>query len=286
MKSIEKMSDSTFTRRQFLGTIGSGFLGASFSGNESENVKDGEFKSLFNGKNLEGWHTNVEEISHGDGGRWQVENGIITGQQDPPGSGNGGILMTDQEYGDFELLVEAAPDWGICSGIFLRTNSKGECFQVYLDYRENGNIGYISTETPTGEDRMFIRPYNFFSEGDEEGEVDRLVTKPDPRDIAWDPEYLEYSATPGEAIEAWNIGGWNTIRIRCVGKYPRISTWINYTKIAEFDGTTRPHPRYDREEMFRKLDRKGSIALQVHGGTDLWEEGAKCRWNNIKVRSL
>lgn len=280
------MSDSTFTRRQFLGAAGSGILAAAFSEDKDDSIEKDEFISLFNGRNLKGWHTNVEEIFHGNGGRWRVENGVITGQQDPPGSGNGGILMTDQEYGDFEFVIDAAPDWGICSGIFLRTNSKGECFQVYLDYRENGNIGYISTETPTGKGRMFIRPYNFFSESERKRGVNNLVTKPDQRDLAWDPDYLEYSATPEEAIEAWNIGGWNTIRIRCIGKYPRISTWINYTKIAEFDGASSPHPRYDREEMFQKLGREGAIALQVHGGTDLWKKGAKCRWDNIKVRPL
>ncbi len=47
------------------------------------------------------------------------------------GSGNGGILMTDETYGDFELLLELAPDWGIDSGVFLRTNPRGECFQVH-----------------------------------------------------------------------------------------------------------------------------------------------------------
>src|SRR3546814_5249146 len=49
-----------------------------------------------------------------------------SGEQDPPGSGNGGILMTDKSYGDFELQLDMAPDWGIDSGVFLRTNNKGE----------------------------------------------------------------------------------------------------------------------------------------------------------------
>ncbi|SHG71883.1 protein of unknown function [Fodinibius roseus] len=87
-------------------------------------------------------------------------------------------------------------------------------------------------------------------------------------------------------MAAWKTGRWNTLRIRCVGKYPRITTWINYTKIAEFDAATTPHPRYDREQMFQALGREGAIALQVHGGADLWREGAKCRWKNIRVRSL
>ena len=67
---------------------------------------------------------------------YQVEDGILTGEQDPPGSGNGGILMTDIPFGDFELLLDVAPDWGVDSGVFLRTNEGGECFQVYVDYHK------------------------------------------------------------------------------------------------------------------------------------------------------
>jgi len=50
-------------------------------------------------------------IFHGAGGRWQVEDGVLTGEQYPPGSGNGGILMTDQKYGDFELTIDLKPDY-------------------------------------------------------------------------------------------------------------------------------------------------------------------------------
>ncbi|MGE5194488.1 MAG: family 16 glycoside hydrolase, partial [Deltaproteobacteria bacterium] len=49
------------------------------------------FRSIFNGKDLTGWHKNPEKIGHGTGGTWVVENGAITGEQDPPGGGNGGI---------------------------------------------------------------------------------------------------------------------------------------------------------------------------------------------------
>ncbi len=279
-----------FTRRQFLAAAGPAFLSLPGAAALAEGATGGtgqdEFNRLFDGQTLKGWHTNEQEIGHGSGGSWKVERGAITGEQDPPGSGNGGMLMTDHEYGDFELLIDLSPDWGIDSGVFLRANDKGECFQVYVDYRDHGNVGYVATEDLESENRMFIRPYNIFSRENARGEVVGFVTKPDERDIAWRSSYLEYSATPQEWIEAWRIGQWNTLRIRCVGKYPRITTWINYTKIADFDGATCPHPRYDRQRMFRKLSRKGAIALQVHRGTRLWRKGAKCRWSNIRVKPL
>lgn len=42
------------------------------------------FKSLFNGQDLKGWHTNREKIGHGTGGRWTVEGGMIVGEQNLP----------------------------------------------------------------------------------------------------------------------------------------------------------------------------------------------------------
>src|SRR5690242_17353271 len=76
---------------------------------------------LFDGKTLDGWHKNPEKIGHGTGGHWAVEDGAITGEQDPPGSGNGGILLTDRTFGDFELSIDMKPDWGVCSGLFIRS---------------------------------------------------------------------------------------------------------------------------------------------------------------------
>ncbi len=74
----------------------------------ADKKEQANWKKLFDGKSLAGWHKNPEKIGHGTGGIWQVEEGSITGEQDPPGSGNGGILLTDKKFGDFELLFPAA----------------------------------------------------------------------------------------------------------------------------------------------------------------------------------
>ncbi|MBN2315245.1 MAG: DUF1080 domain-containing protein [Sedimentisphaerales bacterium] len=284
------MDTEMTSRRRFLaGMVGTGLGVLSHStvfGKTKETADEKGFVPLFNGKDLQGWHTNVQKIVHGNGGSWKVENGAITGEQDPPGSGNGGILMTDQAYGDFELLLELAPDWGIDSGVFLRTNSRGECFQVYVDYHDHGNIGWISTETPTGQKRMIIRPFNIFGKMNNQGTLTGFTTKPDEREIAWKPDYLVYSAEPEYWLSTWKVGKWNTLRIRCVGEYPHITTWINNTKLAEFDGSSCPQPNYDKDKILQTLSRKGSIAFQVHGGKQMWAEGAKCRWRNIRIKNL
>ena len=105
-----------------------------------------KWENLFDGKTLKGWHKNPERIGHGTGGQWTVEEGTISGQQDPPGSGNGGILLSDRKFQDFELKIDMKPDWGVCSGLFLRGNDVGQCFQMMVDYHDAGNVGHIYGE--------------------------------------------------------------------------------------------------------------------------------------------
>lgn len=283
------MNKHNLHRRTFLaGALGTGLgLGLSrlpaFAQPEPAPSEDG-FTPLFDGKTLDGWHTNRQKIGHGTGGRWAVEDGAITGEQDPPG--NGGMLMTDKDFGDFDLMLELNPDWGIDTGVFLRTNEQGVCFQAYVDYHEHGNVGWIATEALPGQKRMIIRPFNLFGALDENHKLKSLTTKPDERDVAWKPDYLLYSATPQTFLDTWKIGQWNSMRVRCVGKYPRITTWINDVKMADFDGQTCPQPDYKKDEMFRKLGPKGPIAFQVHGGNPKARSKAKCRWRNIRVKTL
>lgn len=241
------------------------------------------FVRLFDGKTLTGWHKNEQKISHGTGGNWQVEKGVLTGEQDPPGSGNGGILLTDKKYGDFELELELSPDWSIDSGLFLRTNDKGECFQIYVDYRNGGLVGFISTE---GKQRMYIRPFYIDGIFDDKEKLVGFETKPDKRKEAWGTDFLRYNCSPEVWKKAWKIGKWNRLRVRCVGKYPRITTWINEVMIADFDGETCPSPIYWKEELAQQLGREGHIGLQVHGGKGSWKTGSKCRWRNIRIKEL
>jgi hypothetical protein len=101
------------------------------------------FKPLFNGKDLSGWHVSSTN-HHGTTPDWHVEDGAITGSQNPPGKG--GILLTDRKYRNFEVSLELKPDWGCDGGLFLRSSEAGEAYQVLLDYLENGNIGGIYGE--------------------------------------------------------------------------------------------------------------------------------------------
>jgi hypothetical protein len=103
---------------------------------------DSEFHPIFSG-GLSGWH--VSQVNHhGNTQGWTVEGGAITGMQDRPG--NGGILLTDRKYRDFEVSLELNPDYGCDSGLFLRSTEKGEAYQVLIDYLDGGAIGGIYGE--------------------------------------------------------------------------------------------------------------------------------------------
>jgi hypothetical protein len=233
--------------------------------------------SLFDGKTLDGWHKNPQRIGHGTGGRWTVEDGAIAGEQDPPGSGNGGILLTDRKFADFEVQLDAKPDWGVCSGFFLRGNDRGQCFQMMVDYHDAGNVGHIYGEGTGG---FSNRPFDINGKYDDAKKLVGLTTKPNDAKLP-----KAYSIAGDDWVKAWKLGDWNTLRARVVGNPPKITTWINDVKVSEFDGEKYDGANYKKDEVAKTLGREGSIAVQVHGGTG-WPKGAKCRWKNVKVKIL
>lgn len=98
-----------------------------------KNVQTGESAaeavSIFNGEDLQGWH--VSRTSHqGTTGNFYVEDGTITLKQDP--FGQGGVLLSDKKYRDFELFVEVKIDSFCNGGIFLRSTESGQAYQVEL----------------------------------------------------------------------------------------------------------------------------------------------------------
>ena len=239
--------------------------------------REAGFISVFDGKTLKGWHKNPQKIGHGTGGRWTVENGVISGEQDPPGSGNGGILLTDRKFSDFELLIDMKPDWGVCSGLFVRSNDWGQCFQMMVDYHDNGNVGHIYGEGTGG---FNTRPFDIFGKYDAGKKLVGLTTKP----TATAPPKA-FTVSGANWVKAWKVNDWNTARLRVVGNPPHITTWINGVRVNDFNGDTFPGKGYDKLGVSKLLGSQGSVAVQVHGGKG-WPNGAKCRWRNVLVRPL
>jgi hypothetical protein len=216
------------------------------------------FVSIFDGMTLSGWRIS-DKTGHGTGGRWVVEEGAIVGSQDRPG--NGGILITEQSYGDFEVALEMRNDFGPDSGLFLRSNDRGQAYQAMIDYHPGGTLMGIYGEGLSGgrgrTGPLDLRSFEFLTR------PGRIRPREAPFPLTVTPEQWGY---------LWRHGRWNELRARIVGNPPTITTWINGTKIAEWT---------DREK--RHADR-GGIALQVHGGGDFTQQFV--RYRNIRVKVL
>jgi hypothetical protein len=224
-------------------------------------VKPGSdgFVPIFNGKDLDGWHVSAKTGHSGasknkTGGRWVVEDGAIIGSQDIPG--NGGILITDSPFGDFEIVLEMRNDFGPDSGLFLRSNDLGQCYQAMIDYHNNGNLmGIYGEGLPGGEPHL--KNFSFLDD----------VTK-----IKEEKCPFALPVAPDKWPEFWKHGEWNTLRARMVGNPPHITTWIRGVKFMDFTDTE------------KRLPDKGGIAFQVHGGGDYTKQFV--RYRNVRVKTL
>jgi hypothetical protein len=219
--------------------------------------RDKGFVPLFDGKTLKGWHPSAKTghsraSKHKSGGRWLVEDGAIVGSQDTPG--NGGILITDRKYGNFEVALEMRNDFGPDSGLFLRSTEDGKAYQATIDYYARGYLMSVYGEAIGG---FHFRNFTFGKSPEEIKEIESpfpLPIKPDK----W-PKF-------------WKHGVWNELRARITGNPPAITTWIKGVKFMEYKGDK------------KLLPDTGGIALQVHGGGDHTKEFV--RYRNIRIKVL
>jgi len=224
-----------------------------------EKPKDDGFVAIFDGKTLDGWKVSAKTGHSGKsknktGGKWVAQDGAIVGSQDIPG--NGGIIITEKEYGDFEVALEMNNDFGPDSGLFLRSTDTGKCYQAMIDYYPKGNLmGIYGEGLPGGKPN--IRNFTF---GDK-------VTV-----IKEDASPFKLPISPEKWPEFWKHGEWNELRARIEGNPPKITTWIKGVKFMEYQDTE------------KRLNDKGGIALQVHGGGDFTKQFV--RYRNIRVKEL
>lgn len=149
------------------------------------------FTPIFDGKTTGGWHWS-RTVHHGTTAKASVVGGELILAQHP--YGQGGLLLTDKSYRDFELYLEARPDETANGGIFVRSTESGAAYQVEL-----------------------VRPGNtgaWIGEG---------VTLTNPKYLAAGPDI----------DDVWKDGEWNSLRLRMVGENPHVTLWINEVKMWE-----------------------------------------------------
>src|SRR5256885_147045 len=100
------------------------------------------FKPIFNGKDLKGWH--VSRTTHqGTTPDFRVKKGIMQVTQRP--YGQGGVLLTDKNYKNFEVYLEIKLDSFTNGGIFIRSSESGIAYQIELD-ESSGTTGNLLGE--------------------------------------------------------------------------------------------------------------------------------------------
>jgi hypothetical protein len=160
-------------------------------GDEKEDKDEGPpkgFTSLFNGKDLEGW-----QVHNGKMESWKVDadNKVLY-----VSGGGGGWLMTEKEYGDFELRLEFKVPKSGNSGVALRAPLKGD-------------PAYQGMEIQILDDPS----YKGLKEWQHTGSI--------------------YGVVPPTKVATKPVGEWNKYRIVCKGR--KVSVELNGEKVVDAD---------------------------------------------------
>ena len=204
------------------------------------------FLSLFNGRDLDGWHgcphtdpRSLAAMDSADRARqlqswteeakqhWTVEHGELVNDGDGP------YLTTDQEFGDIELLVEYRTVAQADSGIYLRGTPQ---VQIWDYTREGGK----------------------WNRGADKGSGGLFNNTPGTTGR----EPIVFADKP--------FGEWNRLRILQIGA--RTSVWLNDLQVVDH---VIMENFWDRS---LPLFAAGRIQLQTHGG--------EIRWRNVLVRPI
>jgi 3-keto-disaccharide hydrolase len=195
------------------------------------------WRPLLDGKSTAGWR-GYKKAGMPSG--WQVVDGALTRV------GQGGDIITNDQFGNFELALEWNVAPGGNSGIFYRVT-------------EEGQAGY-----ETGPEMQVL---------DDARHVDGTS-----RLTAAGSLYGIYAAPPGVVKPA---GEWNTVRIVVNGNH--VEHWLNGVKVVDYELGSPDWEKLVAGSKFKAWPgygraKRGHIALQDHGD---W-----VAYRNIKIKVL
>jgi hypothetical protein len=204
--------------------------------------------SLFNGRDLSGWSVKCRPKDKDKTGYWKVVDGTITAET-PRGSNHHYIwLLTDEEYGDFELRLKTQT---------YRTTTGNSGVQVRSRYDDTA--GWLDGP------QVDIHPPGPWRSGfiyDETREAKVWL---------WPDVGRPANAKPQHAPKGWSwvhaddeTNAWNEVTIACHGT--RIRTIVNGVLVADYDGAGRLD---DAAHKRHRVGMKGHIGLQIHPGNEL-----------------
>jgi hypothetical protein len=226
-------------------------IAASLSATSLAATADGR-SPIFDGHDLKGWHWS-RTTAHGSTGDARVEDGAIALRQKP--YGQGGLLLTDKRYKDFDLYLEVLACQGCNSGIFFHSTESGSAYQIELVDGPLRATAVLDTGSLIGEGMRVSVPVPF----------------PDLTGI-------------------WKSGEWNSMRLKVEGGgTPHISLWVNgvhqwdvqETQNNQIAGETDGHIGL---QLHWSATYEPAIAGSTIGPT--WKPGEAIRFRNIALKEL
>ncbi|MBC7887542.1 MAG: DUF1080 domain-containing protein [Ferruginibacter sp.] len=214
-----------------------------YSNKNKDNSTENEWVSLFDGKTTAGWHSYGKDKA---GERWKIADGAL---YIDTMSKNGGDLVTNAEYENFDLKLE----WKIApkgnSGIIFYTN------EDTLKYKNTYNTGL----------EMQVL--------DNDGHGDGKIIKHRSGDL------YDLISCSKETVKP--VGEWNEAEI--ISKDGRLQLFLNGTNVVNttlWDDNWKKMVAGSKFKTMRDFGtyKKGKIALQDHGNM-VW-------YRNIKIKTL
>lgn len=206
---------------------------------------DGEWIDLFDGETLDGWHGyNRTDVPGG----WSAEDGAI---RFTPGSGDGGDLMADGTYDDFELELE----WRVA-----------EC--------GNSGVFYWTEESPA-----FDVPWRTALEM----QVLDDSCHPDAQYPSHTAGAL-YDLYVPTADVVRSAGEWN--RTRIVARSGHIEHWLNGQRIVEAEPGSEDWDARVAASKFRDGSAFPAYGTRTSGAIGLQDHGDAVWYRNVRVRRL
>jgi hypothetical protein len=157
---------------------------------------DDTFHSLFNGRDLSGWH-----VEGGDAADWRVEEGVIVARGQ--GFQTRSYLLTDREYADFAMRLEFNLEKGSGSGVGARA--------------------YVREQMPiNNNDHIFDHP------------LIKLIESPGREQTGtthWIRDAMH--VPPGRHANLRPAGSWNLLEVQVQGSAMR--AWVNRQAVLDME---------------------------------------------------
>ncbi len=211
----------------------------------TEKPKEQSEVALFNGANLDGWHAFNKP---GEIKNWVVVDSALVCLGAAKGD-SGGDIVTDTEYGNFELSW----DWKVDKG-----SNSGVMYHVVEDKK-------YKAPYETGPEYQIIDDIGFPGKLEE-----------------WQKAGADYAMKlPNEKKKLQPVGSWNSSKI--VFNNGHVEHWLNGEKIIDFEVGTE---EWNKEKTTGKWKDYPDYAMVKKGRIALQDHGKKAYFKNIRIKEL